>query len=391
MIEYVLAFLGLYAAVFYLLIYISEEENVRKDPAPKKFPAVSVVIPAYNEEKTIGKTIESVLALDYPKNKLEVIVVDDGSKDRTAEIVKLYKIKLISKKNTGKANSLNVAIRQAKGELVATMDADSHVGPNALKCMVGYFEDPDVAAVTSAIKVWEPKTMVQKLQKGDYLVNAFFKKLQSFVDGISVTAGPFSVYRKPILEKLGGFAEDTLTEDLEIALRIQSANLRIENSLNAEVFTEVPRRLRDLLKQRRRWYLGYIENIWKYRLLFSPKYGDFGLFVLPAAVAILAVSLALFLWANLPRSLDTFLRFEPMPASLLYLEFTPVRVVFLSIFLLNALAFYYTLRNTRESGFLGNFLSLFAISTMMLLLWFAVLGEQIANSLRGVKPAWRGD
>ncbi|MFH1470726.1 MAG: glycosyltransferase family 2 protein [Candidatus Micrarchaeota archaeon] len=391
MLEYVLAFLGLYAAVFYFLLYITQSERVGLDPEPKMLPSVSVIIPAYNEEECIGKTIQSILSLDYPKKKLEVIVVNDGSKDKTAEVAKHYTVKLINKKNSGKANSINVALKHAKGELVAIMDADSFVTKGALKKMVGYFGDPEVASVTAAMKVWEPKTAVQKLQTGEYLLNAFLKKLQSFVDGISVTPGPFSVYRKSVFKRLGGFDENTLTEDQEIALRIQSANMRIENSINAEVFTQVPKSIRSLFKQRRRWYLGYLQNIWKHKALFSPRYGDFGMFVLPFAAGLLVLSVASFLWAYFPRSLDLYLRFEPPTLSLIYLELTPARVIFLFIFAINALAFYFTLRNTREYGFLGNFLSLVAVSFLMLVLWVGVLAEQIANLARGFTPTWRGE
>ncbi len=391
MLEYVLAFLGLYSVVFYFLLYLTESENVREDPKPKGTPTVSVIIPAYNEEKSIGKTIESILALDYPKKKLEVIVVNDGSKDRTSEIAKRYPVKLIEKKNSGKANSINVALGQARGELVAIMDADSYVSKGALLKMVGYFEDPEVAAVTAAMKVWEPKTLVQKMQKGEYLINAFFKKLQSFIDGISVTPGPFSIYKRAVLLELGGFDEHTITEDQEIALRIQSRNLRIENSINAEVFTDVPSNLRSLFKQRRRWYLGYLQNIWKHKSLFSPKYGDFGMFVMPLAAVLLILSVLSLFIAYVPKSLDLSLRLDPSALTFFYLELTPTRVVFLFIFAINALAFYFTLRNTREYGFLGNFLSLIAVSSLMLLLWIVVLAEQIANLLRGFSPTWRGE
>lgn len=391
MLEYVLAFLATYTAVFYMLLYISEGGRMGKDPVPKSFPPITVIIPAYNEEESIGKTIESVLALDYPKGKLDVIVVNDGSKDNTAKIAKKYPAKLIDKKNSGKANSLNVAIKEAKGELVAVMDADSYVSKSALLRMVGYFEEQDVAAVTAAMKVWKPKSFVGRLQRGEYLLNAFQKKLQSFVDGISVTPGPFSIYRKSVLRELGGFDEDTLTEDQELALRIQASNYRIENSINAEVFTGVPEKLSGLLKQRRRWYLGYLQNIWKHKSLFSPKYGDFGLFVLPTAFALLVLSVASVVWAYAPRSLDLYFRPELPSLSLLYLELTPVRVLFLAAFALNLLAVAYTLRNTKETGFLGSFLSLIAISSLMLVLWIAVLAEQLVNTIRGFRPTWRGE
>ncbi|MFH1447807.1 MAG: glycosyltransferase [Candidatus Micrarchaeota archaeon] len=391
MIEYILAFLALYAAVFYLLLYLLDLDRIREDPAKKRCPTITVIIPAYNEEATIGKTIESVLALDYPKDKLAITVVDDGSTDNTSGIAKRYNVTLIKKENSGKANSLNVALKRVKTELVAVLDADSYVGSTTLTNMLGYFNEPDVVAVTATMKVWKPRTLIQKMQRAEYLVNAFIKKLQSFIDGISVTPGPFSIYRKSVFDDIGFFDEDTLTEDQEFALRIQASNLRIENSINADVFTSVPDNLVRLFKQRRRWYMGYLQNIWKHRALFSPRYGDFGMFVLPIAVVILILTIASVIWAYSPRGFNISFALEPMPLSLIYLELTPTRLVFLGVFIINVLAVYYTLRNTRESGFLGSILSLFAISYMMLMLWIAVILEQAFNTLRGVRPVWKGD
>ncbi|MFH0818198.1 MAG: glycosyltransferase family 2 protein, partial [Candidatus Micrarchaeota archaeon] len=262
--------------------------------------------------------------------------------------------------------------------------------PKALKCMVGYFEDSDVAAVTAMMKVYKPRTLVQRLQRGEYLLNAFLKKLQSFVDGISVTPGPFSVYRKSVLDSLGGFDENTITEDQEIALRIQTANFRIENSINAEVYTEVPQKLRALFKQRRRWYLGSLQNIWKHKSLFGPKYGDFGMFVLPFAMSLLLLTVLSFL-LNAPRSLDLSFRFDAASISMLYLEITSMRVLFFAVTVINGLVFYYTLRDTHEYGFLGGFLFLFAISTLMLVLWVFVLAEHMTNSARKLNPTWRAE
>ncbi len=389
MLEYVLAFLGLYSVVFYSLLYLTQSEKVRADPEAKNFLSISVIIPAYNEEKSIGKTIESVLALNYPKKLLEVIVVNDGSKDKTAEVAKGHNIKLIDKKNTGKANSINVALKEAKGELVAIMDADSYVSKGTLLKMVGYFADSEVASVTAAMKVWEPKTLVQRMQRGEYIINTFLKKLQSFVDGISVTPGPFSIYRRSVLLELGGFDESTLTEDQEIALRIQAKNLRIENSINAEVFTDTPSSFRSLFKQRRRWYLGSLSNLWKHKYLFSPKYGDFGMFVLPLALSLLLLTLLSFL-LHLP-SLDFSLRFEPASLRFYYLEFTSTTFLFVFVMLVNMAVFYYAMRDTREYGVFGGFLFLFAISFLLTFVWIAVIAELAFNSAAGLKPAWRGD
>ncbi len=390
MIEYILAFLALYTTVFYFLLYLSKSEEM-EDPKPKDFPSITIIIQAYNEEKTIGKTISSALSLEYPKNKLKILVVNDGSTDKTAHVARKYKVQLLDKKNTGKANSLNRAIKKTKTDLIAVLDADSYVDKKALLRTVGYFKHKEVGSVTSAMKVWKPKSILERMQRSEYLINAFIKKLQSFIDGISVTPGPLSIYRRSVFSRIGFFDEHTLTEDQEFALRMQSSDIRIENSINAYVYTSVPKTPADLFKQRRRWYLGYLQNIWKHKELFSPRYGDFGLFVLPTAFVLLIFTVISLIWAYFPKTFDLSFSFQMMPSSLLYLEFTPTRIAFLAVFLINAIAVIYTLRNTKESGFLGSFLSLFVISYIMLMLWIVVLAEHISNTVRGVKPLWRGN
>ncbi|MHA1859724.1 MAG: glycosyltransferase [Candidatus Asgardarchaeia archaeon] len=258
------------------------------DEAPKPdysyTPIVSVVIPAYNEEKDLPATMKSILNLNYPRDKLDIIIVDDGSTDRTYEIAKAYErygVRVFRQPNRGKAAALNYGLRYARGEFIATMDVDSFVESNIIYKLLAYFDSPKVGAVTPAVKVKEDGTLLNSLQKYEYLYIIFIRRLQSFIDSVQVTPGPFSMFRASALREVGGFDENSIVEDNEIALNLQKHNYIIRTALNAEVITIVPRTLKDLIKQRIRWHRGGLHNAWKYRSIFRPSYGDLGLFLLP--------------------------------------------------------------------------------------------------------------
>ncbi|MBI5390935.1 glycosyltransferase family 2 protein [Candidatus Woesearchaeota archaeon] len=286
-------FVSLFFAVFWLTVFMTEET---KKPMRKKhsFPPVTVGIPAYNEEEGIAATLASVIQLDYPREKLQIIVVDDGSKDQTPVIVrKLIKqhpetnIQLIIQNNGGKGSALNTALTSATGEFFVVLDADSMVDADALHWLLPPFEeDPKLAVTLPCLKIAETKNMLQKMQRYEYIINMFYKELMGRLDCIRVAPGPFSVYRASLLREVGCFdANRNLTEDLEIALRLQKHNYRIRQVMETEVRTNPPNNVRDLYLQRRRWYMGSVINTLKYfRTLVNPKYGDFGLMEVPLSL-----------------------------------------------------------------------------------------------------------
>jgi len=278
---YVGVFFTLFVAIFYLVTLLENRGRV-KDPVPKRFPRISIVVPAYNEEKNIQKTLKSLQRLDYPKEKLDLIFVDDGSTDNTYEIAKKFKgVRVFRKENGGKGSAVNFGIKRARGEFVAVLDADSFVSRGSLKKMVGYFEREKVMAVTPALKVYNPKGFWQRVQYVEYLFSMFFRKIFSFLQGVYVTPGPLSIYRKSFFKKHGYFDEKNITEDLEIALRIQSNNYEIQNSINASVYTVAPNSFRGLMTQRVRWFTGLVDNLYSYKHLFGRNYGSLGMFILP--------------------------------------------------------------------------------------------------------------
>lgn len=311
---YIVIFFGLFMTMFFLLTLL-EHKHKLKNPKPlKKLPLISLIVPAYNEEKHIAKAIESLRNLEYPKELLEIIVVDDGSTDSTLKVAKRFssnQVRVYTKKNGGKASAINLGIEKANGEIIGVMDADSFVSKEALGKMVGYFADLKVMAVTPSMKVHSPRGILQRVQAIEYLFGVFLRKVFSFANAINVTPGPFSLYRKEFFDKWGGFDENIITEDMEIAFRIQSKHYKIENSIDAEVFTVSPSKFSELLKQRVRWYNGLIRNMQKYSYLFLNKeYGYLSLLILPSAVVsvgLLIATISYFTYLNAGNLIKTLM------------------------------------------------------------------------------------
>jgi len=305
---YTSAFIGLFAVIFYTLSIRGRREFNKKFVFnEKKAPFVSIVIPAYNEEKGMKATMESALGIDYPRDRLEIIVVDDGSKDRTLEIAKRYSSRLVKvyhKKNGGKGTALNYGIKRSKGEFIITMDADSIVKPDAVKHQIAKFANPKVMCVSPIVAIYEPKGILQRIQQVEYFLGIFLREAFTSVNAVHVTPGAFSAYRREFFEKHGYFEEDNLVEDFEMALRIQSKDYIIENSMKSIVYTIPPNNLKALHVQRKRWYIGLIRNLCNYTHLFSKNYGALGLLVLPIAIVTIFISIILTLNITLRSLLD---------------------------------------------------------------------------------------
>lgn len=281
---YISAYIGLVATAFYILSYHSDKKRKIQLFTDEELPRVTIIIPAYNEEKSIGRTIKSIIASDYPEEKLEILVINDGSEDKTFEIAKKYKSKLVkvyTKLNGGKGTALNYAIRKAKGEIIFSMDADTFVEPHSVKEMTRYFKNLKVMSVTPSMLIYKPKGILQRAQQAEYLFGLFIRKAFTSVNAIHITPGAFSAYRKTFFDKYGLYDEDNITEDLEMSLRIQHKGYAIEYSPESPAYTIAPNKFKTLMIQRRRWYCGLMQNTWKYKGIFGPKYGDLGIFVLP--------------------------------------------------------------------------------------------------------------
>lgn len=251
----------------------------------RKLPKVSVVIPNYNGARTIGNCLKAVTAFDYPKELLEIIVSDDGSTDASVEIAKKFSgVKvLVHKKNKGKAAVINDGLKTAKGEFAACIDSDTYPEPDCLRKMIALFDTERVCAVTGLICVHKPRNLLMRIQEIEYLIGfGFYQSVLSFINAAFVTPGPMCVYRRQALLDIGGYDEENITEDMEIALRLQYNGYQIRACHQARIYTEAPATWKGWLRQRLRWYRGKIFNTKKYReMVFNPRFGDLGVFSLP--------------------------------------------------------------------------------------------------------------
>jgi len=306
---WVVAVISLYFAVFWLLVFFEGGSLPHKKKKLDSFPFVTIVIPAYNEcerEDTgevrgvVDTTIKHAMSLDYPQDRYEVIVVNDGSTDDTPRViesaVKQYagrNILYINKcQNQGKHAAMNDAIAIARGEFLVSLDGDSLLTPDILKGILPYFVSDDIGCVCPNMTVMDPRTFLEKVQWYEYIINMFYKKLMSHLDCVHVAPGPFSVFRTEVLKKIGGFRSAYNTEDLEITYRLQKNHYRIVQALDVGVQTKAPSTWRAFLRQRKRWFIGATLNTLDYRsMLFNKSHGDFGFIQLPLVLAspILAV------------------------------------------------------------------------------------------------------
>ena len=348
-------FFGIFFLMIFLVLHLRYKKVLFSSPKIKKYFSVSFLVPAYNEEETLENTVESLIDLDYPKDKKEIIIINDGSKDRTLEIAKKLEkkyseVRVLNKENSGKANSLNEAIKIAKGELIAVTDADSYPRKDSLKKMIGHFEEKGVAAVTSRVLVKNKKNYLERFQVLDYSIIAWTRKLLDFVNSVYVTNGPLSIYRKEVVKKLGGFDPNNLTEDIEVTWHILSEGYKTRMSYSAVVYTTVPDKLKTWVNQRVRWNLGGMQTVYKYRkFMFKNPDQLFGYFVIPYVAAAFVFSLIGFMllirffWVKgsyyFISSFYIFGKYNPFK----YIEFVflPTILIFLAVIFMSISIYYY--------------------------------------------------
>lgn len=298
---YPFLFLAIFFEAFVLVTFLSKPARSararRKGPAT---PSVAVIVPCYNEAATVAATAESLLALDYPADKLEVILVDDGSTDATPLAMSRFEshpqVRIIRKENGGKHTALNAGIATTDADIIGCLDADSFVEPDALNEIIPGFDDPKVAAVTAAMSVHKPDNLVREMQNAEYIFGITLRHALASVNGLYVTPGPFSFYRHATLKEVGGFRFGHQTEDMEMALRLQKEGYKIENAPYARVYTKAPATVGALVKQRTRWTTGFIRNILgEYRgLVWSREHGALGMLVLPIGITAIVSGITLF-------------------------------------------------------------------------------------------------
>ena len=249
-------------------------------------PMVSVVIAAYNEEKVINKTIHSVLKSHY--DRLEVIIVNDGSTDRTESVIKreFYgnpKVRVITQPNSGKTAAINRGYRLAKGEIIVSIDADTLIAEDTIPLLVRHFQDDKVAAVSGNVKVGNVRNLITLWQHVEY-ITGFNLERRAFDDlnCIPVVPGAIGAWRKNAIEEVGYFKHDTLAEDTDITITLLRHGYKVEFEVLALAYTEAPEDLKSLIKQRTRWIYGTLQCLWKHRgALFSREQKALGFVSLP--------------------------------------------------------------------------------------------------------------
>ena len=234
-------------------------------------PAVTVIVPAFNEEKVIENTVRSVLASDYPN--LRTIVVDDGSKDATSAVVREKfaaeiadgSVLLLTKANAGKAEALNYALQYTKDEIYVGIDADTVIAPTAISILVPHFANANVAAVAGNAKVGNRVNLWTRWQALEYITSQNFERRALNVFGaVSVVPGAIGAWRVSAVRQAGGYHTDTVAEDADLTMSLLEKGWRVVNEDRALAFTEAPTNARGLMRQRFRWSFGILQAVWKH-------------------------------------------------------------------------------------------------------------------------------
>jgi len=252
-------------------------------------PKVSVVVSAYNEEKVLEATVRSVLQSDY-KN-LEIVIVDDGSKDDTFKVAKdlddkYEQVRAFSKRNGGKSSGLNFGIKHANGEIIVGIDADTVFLPNTIDNLVRHFKDPDVAAVAGNVRVGNTQKIITRWQMLDYIIGIHIERnAQAALGAVMIVPGACGAWRKSAVIEAGGYRHITLAEDFDLTLSIHRLGYKVVQDNDAISFTEAPEKLEILSKQRFRWIYGTVQAFWKHRdMVFRRKYKWVGMVMMPWAI-----------------------------------------------------------------------------------------------------------
>lgn len=273
-----IAFLIVYAWTLYQIPILAigasrlrrclKKEVVEATHSVERLPVISIVVPVKNEERVVGRLLEALLRLDYPLEKREIIVVEDGSTDRTVEICEEYikrfphQIKLLRKpSSSGKPSALNYALKHVKGDIVAFFDADNIPETSALKKVVAYFNDSSVAAVQGMLcNININENLLTKLASyGEAVWCEAYLRGRDALGLFVYLRGSCQFIRRDVLIGLNGFDEESLSEDMELSVRLVRDGYKIKYATNVCSWQETPPRMRELFKQRTRWYRGTMQ------------------------------------------------------------------------------------------------------------------------------------
>lgn len=379
------------------LIARSREKRTKFDASFR--PPVSVVIAAFNEANVIARTIDAVLASDYPN--LEIVVVDDGSLDDTSgEVTREFaahaNVRLLRQENGGKASALNHGISAAGGEIIVALDADTLFLPDTISKLVRRFENPEIGAVAGNVKVGNRINPLTYWQAIEYVTSQNLdRRAYAALNSVSVVPGAVGAWRRTAIVQAGGYTTDTMAEDMDLTWRIRRNGWQIETDSDAIGFTEAPDTFRMLFRQRFRWAFGTLQSLWKHRSAVG-RYGWFGRVMLPMLWLFQVVYQALspvvdlqILWTLL-TVLQAVLRgrlthdWQPLPAALNSLYFIAFMYAFFFVVELAGAAVAFKL--DREDGRM--LMWLFWQRFLYRQLMYAVLLKSLKTAISGMRAGW---
>lgn len=282
--------------LMFIMAFIKKWKDHKNPPTynlqnTNPFPKVSIIVPAYNEEINAVKTIDNLLLQDYPN--FDIVFVDDGSKDKTYQMIldafgDNPKVSVNTKPNGGKASALNYGINLTHNDYVVCIDADTQLKTDALTQLMKCFtietkNNQEIGAVAGNVKVGNDNTMVTKWQSIEYTTaQNFDRRAFDLINGITVVPGAIGAFKKEAIAKAGGFTTDTLAEDCDLTIRILRNGYKVVNCVEAVAITEAPETLKEFMKQRFRWSYGVMQAFFKNKdACFNPKYKGLGMVALP--------------------------------------------------------------------------------------------------------------
>jgi cellulose synthase/poly-beta-1,6-N-acetylglucosamine synthase-like glycosyltransferase/peptidoglycan/xylan/chitin deacetylase (PgdA/CDA1 family) len=294
-------------------------------------PPVSVIVAAFNEETVIRRTVDSILRSSY--GDLEIVVVDDGSRDRTLEVLRDAfgenpKVRILNQPNGGKSAALNNAIAHARHDILVAVDADTLFRPDTIAKLTRHFADERTGAVSGNARVGNRNKWITRFQSIEYIYGFNLdRRALDYLNAITVVPGAVGAWRKEPVIQSGGFGHDTLAEDADLTLAIRRNGFVIRYEQDAIAYTEAPEDGGSLAKQRFRWAFGTLQAAWKHRdAVFVPRYGTLGFIALPS----------IWLFQVLLSSLSPFAEIA-MIAALIAGNWRIVLLYYFSFFLLEVL------------------------------------------------------
>ncbi|PIZ52927.1 hypothetical protein COY26_03220 [Candidatus Woesearchaeota archaeon CG_4_10_14_0_2_um_filter_33_10] len=278
------AFLFLWTWIGYPVFLFFASKLFRKKHliSDSYMPKVTMMIMSYNEAKVIEKKIKNSLELDYPK--LEIFVVDSASNDGTQNIVKKYsrKVKLIEQgERKGKASAINYGMKYASGEIIIITDSNAMMNKEAIKKIARHFSNKKIGGVCGRFEARDIRdTSIGAGGSIYWKIEKFLRKHESDIDSVIHMSGEITAFRKGVINKVD---ESSLSEDFDMAIRIREAGFRILYEPDAIAYEPAPENINDLLTQKKRITIGTWQELIKHKdVLFNPRYGWYGLVILPS-------------------------------------------------------------------------------------------------------------